>query len=154
MGLPVDIGMMMTGKPQHEDYDHPDYDALWECATELDLPIAFHILTANDFAPEVAFRAFRGQVANSFMNIIRGVQDVMGVFVFGGVFDRHPNLKVVVAEADAGWVPHYMYRADHAVTHLELGKQKALSKISKHVSVLTQDEGLPNHYEAVRGRLK
>jgi predicted TIM-barrel fold metal-dependent hydrolase len=37
----------------------------------------------------------------------------MGMLVFGGVFDRHPDLKVVCVEADAGWVPHYMYRMDH-----------------------------------------
>jgi predicted TIM-barrel fold metal-dependent hydrolase len=30
------------------------------------------------------------------------------------VFDRHPDLKIVCAEADAGWAPHYMYRMDHA----------------------------------------
>ena len=35
-------------------------------------------------------------------------------FVFGGVFERHPKLKVVCAEADAGWVPHFIYRMDHA----------------------------------------
>jgi uncharacterized protein len=31
------------------------------------------------------------------------------------VFDRVPELTVVCVEADAGWVPHWMYRADHAV---------------------------------------
>ena len=41
------VGMMMPGDPIHEDYDHPDYDALWECATDLQLPIAFHILTSR-----------------------------------------------------------------------------------------------------------
>ena len=30
----------------------------------------------------------------------------------------------------------------------------SLSKISKHLQSLTNAEGLPNHYEAVRGRLK
>jgi len=30
----------------------------------------------------------------------------------------------------------------------------SLSKISKHLDVFTKAEGLPNHYEAVRGRLK
>jgi predicted TIM-barrel fold metal-dependent hydrolase len=29
------------------------------------------------------------------------------------VFERFPNLKLVCAEADAGWVPHFMYRLDH-----------------------------------------
>ena len=31
--------------------------------------------------------------------------------------------------------------------------KKSLSRMEKHVRVLTQAEGLPNHYEAVRGRL-
>lgn len=115
------VGMMMPGCPQHEDYDAPDYDALYECATDLGFPLAFHILTANDFTPEAAFRAPRGKNPAGFINIIRGIQDVMSVFIFGGVFDRHPKLKIVVAEADAGWVPHWMYRADHAVKHLPLG---------------------------------
>ena len=36
------------------------------------------------------------------------------MLVLGGVFDRHPGLKMVCAEGDAGWLPHYMYRLDHA----------------------------------------
>ena len=32
------------------------------------------------------------------------------MLVLGGVFERHPDLKVVCVEADAGWVPHFMYR--------------------------------------------
>ena len=27
---------------------------------------------------------------------------------------RFPDLRIVCVEADAGWVPHYMYRMDHA----------------------------------------
>ena len=33
------VGMMMPGDHVHEDYDHPDDDALRACATDLDLPI-------------------------------------------------------------------------------------------------------------------
>jgi len=32
--------------------------------------------------------------------------------------------------------------------------KSSLSKISKYLQVLTNAEGLPNHYEAVRGRLQ
>ena len=32
--------------------------------------------------------------------------------------------------------------------------KSSLSKIAKHLQVLTKSEGLPNHYEAVKGRLK
>ena len=108
MGL---VGMMMPGDPIHEDYDHPDYDALWECATDLDLPICFHILTSRSGSLHAETR---GHPLNNFLGIIRAVQDVVGLMVLGGVFERHPNLKLVVAESDAGWLPHYMYRMDHA----------------------------------------
>jgi len=51
---------------------------------------------------------------NRFLAVVRGCQDIIGTLVLGGVFERHPDLRVVCVEADAGWVPHYMYRLDHA----------------------------------------
>ena len=48
------------------------------------------------------------------MQIVRDVQDVIATMLLGGVFERHPGLKMVSAEADAGWVPHWSYRLDHA----------------------------------------
>jgi predicted TIM-barrel fold metal-dependent hydrolase len=122
------VGMMMTGNPRHEDYDHPDYDALWECAVDLDLPIAFHILTSKDYDASTALKSPRGHSANAFMNLTRGVQDILGLFVFGGVFERHPGLHMVVAEADAGWVPHWMYRSDHAALRWGSSMQRTISK--------------------------
>jgi predicted TIM-barrel fold metal-dependent hydrolase len=101
-------GVMMPGTPGHEDYDHTDYDPFWEAAIELRLPLSFHVLTTRDTAP------VRGPRLNSFVSIIRANQDVIGTLVFSGVFERNPDLKVVCVEADAGWVPHYMYRMDHA----------------------------------------
>ena len=100
-------GVMLPGHPAAEDYDHPCYDDFFRAALELDLPLSFHILTAKA-------AAYRVSALNGFMTTIRGNQDVMGMLVFGGVFDRHPDLKVVCVEADAGWVPHFMYRMDHA----------------------------------------
>jgi predicted TIM-barrel fold metal-dependent hydrolase len=101
-------GVMMPGTPGHEDYDHTDYDPFWEAAIELRLPLSFHVLTTRDTA------TVRGPRLNSFVSIIRANQDVIGTLVFSGVFERNPDLKVVCVEADAGWVPHYMYRMDHA----------------------------------------
>ncbi len=124
------VGMMMAGDPVHEDYDHPDYDALWECAADLDMPLCFHILTAKRGTMEMAFKAERGHHLNAFMGIIRAIQDVVGLFTLGGVFERHPKLKLVCAEADAGWLPHYMYRMDHAaITFADDGMVPGLSKL-------------------------
>jgi predicted TIM-barrel fold metal-dependent hydrolase len=100
-------GVMMPGDPAVEDYDSPVYDDFYRTAIELELPLSFHILTTRDRRP-------RGPAMNSFASVIRGCQDIIGTLILGGVFERHPELKVVCVEADAGWVPHYMYRMDHA----------------------------------------
>jgi uncharacterized protein len=100
-------GVMMPGHPGVEDYDAPIYDPFWEAAIAIGLPLSFHILTTRDRLP-------RGPRMNAFLSVVRGCQDIMGMLVLGGVFERHPRLKVVCVEADAGWVPHFMYRMDHA----------------------------------------
>jgi predicted TIM-barrel fold metal-dependent hydrolase len=104
-------GVMMPGDPAVEDYDSLLYDRVWATAVELGLPLSFHILTTKSGAMA---QDPRGPRINSFLSIIRGCQDIMGTLIFSGVFERHPGLKVVCAEADAGWAPHYMYRMDHA----------------------------------------
>ncbi len=121
------VAMMMPGDPIHEDYDHPDYDPLWECAVDLDLPICFHILTSRAGSIHAETR---GHPLNNFLGIIRAIQDVVGMMTLGGVFERHPGLKLVVAESDAGWLPHYMYRMDHAARiNAEDGILRGLSKL-------------------------
>jgi predicted TIM-barrel fold metal-dependent hydrolase len=109
-------GVMLPGVPpsasEHRDYDDPMYDDFWDAVVDLGLPPSFHILTSRSdtpFSPHI-----RGPKLNNFMAIIRGNQDIVGTLIFGAVFERHPELKVVCVEADAGWAPHYMYRADHA----------------------------------------
>ncbi len=109
-------GVMMPGYAgcsDDGDYDDRRWDPFWRAATELDLPLSFHILTNND---NLTRPPYRGPRMNSFLGIIRGCQDIIGTLVFGGVFERHPDLRVVCVEADAGWAPHWMYRADHAYT--------------------------------------
>src|SRR5436190_7895178 len=100
-------GVMLPGVPGVEDYDSPAYDEFWEAVVALGLPPSFHILTTRETPT-------RGPRMNAFLAVIRGCQDIMGTLVLGGVFERHPKLRVVCVEADAGWVPHYMYRMDHA----------------------------------------
>ncbi|MEL0082474.1 MAG: amidohydrolase family protein [Gammaproteobacteria bacterium] len=140
------VGMMMPGNPQHEDYDHPDYDALWQCAVDLDRPICFHILSSRGGEIAKALEVNRGHPLNAFLKIMRSIQDMIGLFVLGGVFERHPKLKMVCAEGDAGWLPHFSYRIDHAVTfHNPGGNIEGFSKmpseyIRDNVWVTFQDD--------------
>ncbi len=106
-------GVMMSGFPVMEDYDSPIYDELWDAAIELKMPLSFHILTSRETLPGGGSTG-RGPRLNGFMGIIRGNQDIIGLFILGAVFERHPKLRIVCVEADAGWAPHFMYRMDHA----------------------------------------
>jgi predicted TIM-barrel fold metal-dependent hydrolase len=136
-------GVMMPGDPGVEDYDSKIWDPMFATAAELKLPLSFHILTTRSGA---MMQVSRGPRINSFLSIIRGCQDIMGTLIYGGVFDRHPNLKVVCAEADAGWVPHYMYRMDHAFKrHRYWMKAPPLKRLpseyfAEHIHVTFQDD--------------
>ncbi len=145
-------GVMLPGFPDtEEDYNDPCFDPLWEAVVDLDMPICFHILTTYNkkdtggnfvMAPKQRGKSRLVQ----FQTIIRGVQDVLGMFTFDGVFDRHPKLKLVCTEADAGWMPHYMYRADHSYKRLRASlKATELAKLpseyfKENIYVTFQDD--------------
>lgn len=133
-------GAMMPNIPAMEDYDSEIYNPVWEAAIELGLPLSFHIVPARD--PNQ-----RGSRLNGFLGVIRQNQDIIGTMIYGGVFERYPALKVVCVEADAGWVPHYMYRMDHAYERhrnwmapgVELSKMPS-EYFSEHVYTTFQDD--------------
>jgi predicted TIM-barrel fold metal-dependent hydrolase len=134
-------GVMMPGQPANDaDYDDPVYDDFWQAAIDLQLPLSFHILTTRS-------EHTRGPKMNSFLSVVRGCQDIMGMLVLGGVFERHPGLKIVCVEADAGWVPHFMYRMDHAYNRhrywLPPGQQLTRMPseyFAEHIYVTFQDD--------------
>ena len=134
-------GVMMPGVPAYElDYDDPAWDPFWEAAIGLGLPLSFHILTTRG-------QRTRGPKMNRFLSVVRDCQDIIGMLVLGGVFERHPDLRVVCVEADAGWVPHFAYRMDHAYKRhrywLPPGQQLSMlpsEYLMRNVSVTFQDD--------------
>lgn len=103
-------GVMFCGDPAFEDYDHPSYAPIWDAAIDLGLPVSFHILTGKDSYG----MAVRGPKVIQQIVTVRGNQNIIMMMVLGGVFERHPDLKVVMVENDAGWLPHFCFRLDHA----------------------------------------
>lgn len=103
-------GVMLCGDAAFEDYDHPSYAPVWEASIGLGLPINFHILTGRDSYG----MAVRGPKVIQQIVTVRGNQNIIMMMVLGGVFERHPKLRVVMVENDAGWLPHFCFRLDHA----------------------------------------
>jgi len=106
-------GVMMPCEPATEfDYDDPRFDPLWQASTDLNLPISFHVLTSSR-DKNIFGGASRGPQIASWSGVIRTCQDIIGMFIYGKVFERNPGLRLVCVEADAGWAPHFKYRMDH-----------------------------------------
>ncbi|MET0370077.1 MAG: amidohydrolase family protein [Sphingobium sp.] len=109
-------GAMLPSDPPFPDmdYDHPAFDPLWATAVELGLPISFHTFTGRSGTSAIVSRPPRGGKITAWNALIRECQDIIGLFIFGRVFERFPDLRMVCVEADAGWAPHFMSRMDHA----------------------------------------
>ena len=102
-------GVMLPGEPAVEaTTTRPSTTSSGRRPSSSACRSSFHILTTEPTSTRP------GPKMNDFLTIVRGCQDVHGMLVLGGVFERHPDLRVVCVEADAGWVPHFMYRMDHA----------------------------------------
>jgi predicted TIM-barrel fold metal-dependent hydrolase len=110
----VDLGFktfMVPSKPGKDmngrelSYADEHFDRFWALANEAGLPVCFHIGEAIDIDR-------RGGVGAANMVLGAPFRSPFGQLVFGGVFDRHPNLKVVFAEGGIAWVPPALQDAE------------------------------------------
>ena len=113
-------GAMIWGAPPREKpYTSHEYDPFWATAQELEMPLSLHVITGKkppkSDAEREKIRTARDQsFVRGYMNLIHEVQRSLTDIIFSGVMMRFPKIKIVSAENDAGWIPHYMYRMDHA----------------------------------------
>ena len=86
-------------------YDNPTLDPFWSTASDSEMPVSIHILTNK------AKLSARTPVMRS--TEVVWAQKTLAAMIFGGVFQRFPQLRVVSAENDAGWAPYLMERMDY-----------------------------------------
>jgi predicted TIM-barrel fold metal-dependent hydrolase len=79
------------------NYCLPAMEPLWAAAEEAGLPLCFHV---GEFYQEGP-----GGLATSVMQNFGPFRKNLGELIFAGIFDRHPGLQVVFAEADLNWIP-------------------------------------------------
>jgi predicted TIM-barrel fold metal-dependent hydrolase len=102
--------------------DPPVYDEAWEpfwaLAEEVDIPVGFHlaVLVKKTRLDEGDHNANNLviRVASRFAQEPPGVQllEPMTGLIFAGVLDRHPGLRIVMAEAGLAWVPSMIQGLD------------------------------------------
>jgi uncharacterized protein len=111
-------GAMIWGAaPADRPYSDRAYDPFWRAASEAGLPVSLHIIASRGRVSSSVSEAIgQGAKVHSgvwYMRVISEIQESLAQIVFGGVLERFPKLRIVSAENDAGWLPHFGYRMDH-----------------------------------------
>ena len=83
----------------------------WEAANDLKIPLTMHV--GGTRMPPSNRGIHPGQADISWYNLCCGVGETLGWLVYSGVFDRYPDLHVVMTEGYAGWMPFAIQFFDH-----------------------------------------
>lgn len=112
-------GILFTGEPQafgQPLIGDPHWDPLWEVATELDLPVSFHI-GSGDMGSGGRERArtygrMASFTAGSVDIFLRNGNQLVDLLL-SGVLARHPEIKFVSVESGVGWIPFVLEALDY-----------------------------------------
>ena len=101
------------GPPNHEDlnYNLPEFDPLWACIQDVDLPMTFHVSTGRD--PRTS-RGNGGAVINYAVHSLAPTMEPIANLCASGVLDRYPRLIFGAIEAGIGWVAWTLQALDEA----------------------------------------
>ncbi len=105
------------------------WEPLWAAADANNMVLAYHIGTGGD---TVVYRGPGGAVVNYMETTYPGMR-VVSHLVAGGALDRHPNLKMLIAEGGAGWVPALGDRMDEAYRQHGMFVAPRLSRLPSEI---------------------
>jgi uncharacterized protein len=114
-------GVNMTADPQ--DSGSPDlgdraWDPFWEVCASLNLPVHFHIGASQTALTYFGTTYWPSQddyvkPAIGGASLFQNNSRVLLNSAYSGMFDRHPNLKMVSVESGIGWVPFMLEAMDY-----------------------------------------
>jgi len=153
-------GVNMTADPQDSgspDLGDPAWDPFWEVCAGLNLPVHFHI-----GASQTSLTYFGTTYWPSQDNYVKPAIGGASLFqnnsrlllnsAYSGMFDRHPNLKMVSVESGIGWVPFMLEAMDY---ELEENAPKWFDKLRKRPSEYFRDNWYATFwFETGRGDLQ
>ena len=110
--------MIWASPPEDQPYSAPLYDPFWAAAQDLRMPLSLYAVTGMGLESQ-ATRAMAREM-QPIDRYLRGVTQgdevkrSLTVFIFSGVLERFPHLKLVSAENNVGWLPYVIQRWDQS----------------------------------------
>jgi predicted TIM-barrel fold metal-dependent hydrolase len=92
------------------DLGDPAWDRLWAAAEHTGLPISFHLKDGT--WSSLSYRLGRWQSAAFATVLPMQLDEPLSTMVFCGALERHPAMKLVLAESGIGWLPYFLARMD------------------------------------------
>jgi predicted TIM-barrel fold metal-dependent hydrolase len=116
------------GPPDHEalNYNLPEFDPLWACIQDVDLPMTFHVSTGRD--PRTS-RGNGGAVINYAVHSLAPTMEPVANLCASGVIERFPGLVFGTVEAGIGWVPWALSAMDEAYLKHHMWRRPKLDRL-------------------------
>jgi predicted TIM-barrel fold metal-dependent hydrolase len=104
--------LIPVAPPAGRPYDSEEYERFWAAAHDLDLPLNMHVATNRTPGEWKLIYKFSEHASAPDYWVRVAIADM----IMGGVFERHPGLRVCSVEHEAGWAAFWLRRLDHLYT--------------------------------------
>jgi len=108
-------GLIPCTSPTERPYFDTVYEPIWSIAEDAGFPLAMHVGTNAYVPPQHRQRDARRDGVFDYANAPASVQRTLVELICRGVAKRHPTLKFVVSEFNAGWIAHWLDRVDQGL---------------------------------------
>ncbi len=99
--------VLPSNAPRGRRYSDSDYEPMWALAAEAGLPVAFHVACMSHAPDWLKASSGRDPIVQ-YAGSSALIHDTLIELMVRGVCAKHPNLKFVLAEFNAGWVAHWL----------------------------------------------
>jgi predicted TIM-barrel fold metal-dependent hydrolase len=107
------VGAMVAVHPGTRPmYSEPVYGPFFDTASDLDVPLSMHVATNRPGAGTITSDTQASIDAAARVNEDHWVRMTLASMIFGGVFERHPRLRIAVVEHEIAWIPHFLQQMD------------------------------------------
>jgi predicted TIM-barrel fold metal-dependent hydrolase len=124
----------------------PEFDPFWARVNEAGIFVVLHV---SDSGYDEIYRWWTGGGSGEMLAFDRtdplkmmidspgrAIHDTLSSLIGHGVFDRHPNIRIVSAENGSTWLPHLIHMMNRAYGQLPKGfKRHPVEALREHVYI-------------------